>query len=60
MLYDMTVFSASKAAKQEAKDRISQEMGTEGLKKCARRHINGYRNKLMLVVAHEGNNSFRG
>ena len=60
MLFDMRVFSASQAVKQQAKDRIHQEMASEGLKQCARHHINGYRAKLDLVVAHEGNNNFRG
>jgi hypothetical protein len=60
MLFDMEVFSAAEAIKQQAKDRIAQEMVSQGVKQCARHHINGYYDKLAIARAHNGNNNFRG
>jgi hypothetical protein len=60
MMWDMRVLSASQSTKQATKDRIADEWAADGLKQYAQRHINGYRDKLALVVAHKGRNDFRG
>ena len=60
MLWDMRVFSAGQAIKQAAKSRMASEWAATGLKQLAKRHIDGYRDKVGLVIEHEGNNSFRG
>ena len=59
-LWDMRVTSSSESVKELAKGRIRYEMHSEGMRRCAKHHIEGYRDKLAQVQRHEGNNNFRG
>jgi hypothetical protein len=60
MLFDLEVSSAAQQVKQLCKARIASGWASQGLKQCAKYHINGYRAKLELVAAHKGKNDFRG
>lgn len=60
MLFDMEVMSAAQQVRQLCKVRIASEWASQGLKLCAKHHIDGYRAKLELVAAYKGKNDFRG
>jgi hypothetical protein len=56
----MEGFSAAEEVKQLVRARIAFDWASSGLKKCAKHHIDGYPEKLALVVAHKGKNDFHG
>lgn len=56
----MKAFSASKVVKADVKARISKKVNDKSFKLCAKHYMNGYLEKLKLIIAHHSDNNSSG